>query len=423
MNFRLFSSMVALVTIVLLMASSAAADVCTNCAGTGKMISGWQVRSCSNCGGDGVVESGIPTLPLPDAGYQTNKFDLKAQVENGGWVVAWANDISETDAIQGVVSIGVSVVAENPGPFIEWVNALIDRTIDSMAESARERFPNAILGQVRSLAADAISAAVRGQDAQEVLRNYETADFKAGAIKYSGRNYVGNTTISRTWGLKPYIAFRWRDSGGSGGSTNPPQPTARYFYFTSPYFWANVNTIVVDEGYYTEIGNGKWKKEGWTKAARDGRIVQRSQSDEFVELKRGADGIVIRGPNTCPIKLSHAGVYVFRDYPVTPAPPGIDPRRVDWWFSTNGKFLAGARRDKLWNGIHDNCGRHRTLTQREGAGSVENLTIRPSTALRKSLAPTSTSNLTVSLGTTTMFGSTGTTSDTGRREMTSIQMS
>ena len=324
--------------LTLLIASPAFADVCPNCAGTGKMISGFSVKDCSRCGGTGVVNSGgIPTPNVPSMGYQTNKFELKAQTEQGGWVVAWAEDVTETDTIQGVVAAGVSVVSENPGPFYLWVETLVDRTIDSMAADAKARFPGAILGQVRNLAADAIKAAVTGRRGNEVLRNYDTVDFKAGAIMYSGRNFIGNNTVSRTWGLKPYVAFRWR--GSASGGISPSFIGARYFYFNSPHYWANVSAIVVDEGYFTEVANGRWVSEGWSKRATDGQIVNRSQSQEYFELHRGPDGVVIKGTNTVPIKLTSHGQYVFRDYPTRPVPPGINPNQVTWWFNSNGRFV------------------------------------------------------------------------------------
>lgn len=143
-------------------------------------------------------------------GYETNKFDLKADQERGWTAVAWSDDITETDVARGLVSAGVSVYTANPAPFLAWVEHLVERTISSLGQSARDRFPRAIMGQVRSLAADTIRAAIQGQSAREVLRNYDTVDFKAGAIRYSGRNWIdvpfrGRQTVSRTWGMKPSL--------------------------------------------------------------------------------------------------------------------------------------------------------------------------------------------------------------------------
>lgn len=161
--------------------------------------------------------------------YITNKWDKKAEVEAAGWIAAWAEDISETDAINGVVAAGISIYTGSPTVFIEWVKLLIDRTIDSLIASAGRQFPEAVLGQVIQLATDTIKAAIQGQDAKEVLKQYDTVDFKAGAIRYSGRNHEWNVFAQRydpfgppTWGIKPYVAFRWRGSTVPG--TNPPPP-------------------------------------------------------------------------------------------------------------------------------------------------------------------------------------------------------
>ncbi|NQX57530.1 hypothetical protein [Paenibacillus qinlingensis] len=143
-------------------------------------------------------------------GYKTNKFDLKQKVENGGWIVAWSDDISETDAIQGVVAAGVSVVSSNPGPFLLWIEQLVERTISSLASDAKQKFTDEIRKQVNELAADVIKRALQGKDASEALKQFDTLDVKAGAIKYSGKNVVCGNTVTTTWGMKPYIAFRLR---------------------------------------------------------------------------------------------------------------------------------------------------------------------------------------------------------------------
>lgn len=196
-----------------------------------------------NSRGDDYAENRLPQhiqqlLQSSSRGYETNKFDLKGRVESGGWKVAWADDISETDVLRGVVAVGVSIYAGNPGPFYAWIEHLIDRTIRSLAGSAANRFPAAVERQARQLAADVIKQAIRGRSAREVFRRYDTVDFKAGAIRYSGRNVqrVWNPikwkheeiTLSRTWGLKPYVAFRWRGSAGGAGSGGSSQVRFRY---------------------------------------------------------------------------------------------------------------------------------------------------------------------------------------------------
>jgi hypothetical protein len=148
------------------------------------------------------------------AGYDTNKFDLKAQVENGGWVVAWSDDITESDALRGVVAGGVSVYSANPAPFIAWVDQLATRAISSLSRNASSRFTSQMRADAKRAATDIIKAAVQGKSAREVLKRYDTVDFKAGAIRYSGTNWIKvfgrKQTISKTWGLKIYVAYRLR---------------------------------------------------------------------------------------------------------------------------------------------------------------------------------------------------------------------
>lgn len=88
--------------------------------------------------------------------YETNKFDLKSKVEEGNWIVAWSDDISETDVELGIVAGGVSIYSANPGPFLLWVEDLVNRTIYSLTEDAQDRFPEAIKDQVNQLATDVI---------------------------------------------------------------------------------------------------------------------------------------------------------------------------------------------------------------------------------------------------------------------------
>lgn len=142
--------------------------------------------------------------------YETNKFDLKSKVEEGNWIVAWSDDISETDVASGIVAGGISIYSANPAPFLAWIQDLVNRTISSLTEDARDKFPDAIKEQVNQLASEVIKQAIQGKDTREVFEQFDTVDFKAGAIKYSGRNMAFGATVSTTWGMKPYIAFRWR---------------------------------------------------------------------------------------------------------------------------------------------------------------------------------------------------------------------
>ena len=175
---------------------------------------GWQQGfDRTRCKGECEVEQIQET-----SGYQTNKFDLKGKVEEGGWTVAWSDDITETDAAQGLVAAGVSIYSSNPSLFMEWVNNLVNRTIDSLYADMQEEYR----AKAVELATTVIMSAIKGESAGEIAKSMDTIDFKAGAIKYSGTNYVANQALPlKTWGLKPYVAFRIRSSSAeTSGNEN-----------------------------------------------------------------------------------------------------------------------------------------------------------------------------------------------------------
>ncbi|MFS8215530.1 MULTISPECIES: hypothetical protein [Paenibacillus] len=160
----------------------------------------------------------MPEIKVPEVrigrstGYRSNKDERKAQVEAGPppWTLAWADDISETDAALGLVAAGVSVASANPGPFLAWIEELLRSTLETLRASAAEKFPAEIQNDMKAFAADAIRLAISGKNPNEAAKAYDTIDFKAGAIKYEGKNVALGHVISRTWGMKPYVGFRLR---------------------------------------------------------------------------------------------------------------------------------------------------------------------------------------------------------------------
>jgi hypothetical protein len=97
----------------------------------------WGLLGCNEGGDRGAVQNLQQNL---HPHYETNKFDLKARQEAGGWILAWSDDISETDAIQGVVAAGVSIYSGGSS-FALWIRNLVQRTIQSTMRSAGARFP------------------------------------------------------------------------------------------------------------------------------------------------------------------------------------------------------------------------------------------------------------------------------------------
>lgn len=153
------------------------------------------------------IDRAVHHLPVchGHTGYLTNKFDLELKIENGGWVTAWANDIAEKDVL-----LGVSVFSTNPSAFLYWISNLVNRTISSLQTDAQHKFTAEMRIVANEIAADVIRRAIQEKSPLETFKQFDTLDFKAGAIRYSGRNMLCGNTVSTTWGMKPYIALRVR---------------------------------------------------------------------------------------------------------------------------------------------------------------------------------------------------------------------
>ena len=167
--------------------------------------------------------------------YVTNKWDKKNAVKNGGWHVAYGRELTETDAIRGGVAAGVSIYSGNSGPFIAWMENLIEESITGM-ERALGSLGNEISRdakrRARDLAMHTIKDLLRGKrpGVSDILRMGKI-EFKVGTSQYNGKNREwdptkdcnfrnftdcgGYRTISTTVAFVPYVAFRIRSGSGT----------------------------------------------------------------------------------------------------------------------------------------------------------------------------------------------------------------
>ncbi|MEM8721150.1 MAG: SH3 domain-containing protein [Cyanobacteria bacterium P01_G01_bin.39] len=270
--------------------------------------------------------------PDLQGGYETNKFDKKALVEKNGWKASWADDISETDAARGAVAAGVSIYSANSAPFIAWVEQLVQRTLNTLSANLEGNARK----EAEKLARQIIYDAVSGKSAKEITKQFDTIDFKAGAIKYSGRNYIGNQTISRTWGIKPYVAFRVRSSNPQPGlnpnSTISPITTPKIpkrstckiaFAYDSNDSGVNLRTqpngtVIKKIINFTKIssehtGGNRWLSvslENGSQGYMWGQLIRPSlyrvydHNDTYANLRRSPNGTLITAvPNNTVVKF------------------------------------------------------------------------------------------------------------------------
>ena len=69
-----------------------------------------------------------------------------------------------------------------------WINNLVNRTISSLQTDAQHKFTAEMRRVANEIAADVIRRAIQGKSPLETFKRFDTFDFKAGAIRYSGRN-------------------------------------------------------------------------------------------------------------------------------------------------------------------------------------------------------------------------------------------
>ena len=156
-------------------------------------------------------------------GYDTNKWRVRNDIFNedgGNWYVAFGRELTETDALAGVVAAGISIYAGNPGPFLKWFEDLIRESIWKMKESLQdlgEEVGEDMIEEAVQIASQKIRDLLGGNPQGGcVKKSFSTLDFKAGVATYSGRNWIKlcnfvrcwKETVSSTWSAQPYVAVR-----------------------------------------------------------------------------------------------------------------------------------------------------------------------------------------------------------------------
>jgi hypothetical protein len=74
------------------------------------------------------VLAAVATLGSAGVGRaeDSNRNDVRANLEKGGWSVIWGKNFTEGDWAEGSKAVAESVAAENPGPFLAWFGRVVD---------------------------------------------------------------------------------------------------------------------------------------------------------------------------------------------------------------------------------------------------------------------------------------------------------
>jgi hypothetical protein len=101
-----------------------------------------------NCVAD-TTATALNKLSGTSRGNKSNRNEVRARIEGGGWNIVWGVTINEAEYAKFIAAIAESVASENPGPILHYFDVYLQRTIDKMEANApgiaRQALLNAII--------------------------------------------------------------------------------------------------------------------------------------------------------------------------------------------------------------------------------------------------------------------------------------
>src|SRR5262245_14049069 len=74
--------------------------------------------------------------PAARAANESNRDEVRARVESGGWHVVWGVNVNEAEYARLAAAVAASVAAENPGPVMRYFDDYLERTMDKARRNA-----------------------------------------------------------------------------------------------------------------------------------------------------------------------------------------------------------------------------------------------------------------------------------------------
>ena len=69
-------------------------------------------------------------------GNQSNRDEVRARIEGGGWNIVWGVTINEAEYAKFIAAIAESVATDNPGPVLQYFDEYLQRMLDKMEANA-----------------------------------------------------------------------------------------------------------------------------------------------------------------------------------------------------------------------------------------------------------------------------------------------
>ena len=189
-------------------------------------------------------------------GFISNRDDIKGPITQGGWApptgaVAFGGEIQVADIAEGLVDGVISIYAENPAPFLAWLEQLMSKALIQMEQAIISSFTPVVRQQAVSFASNIIKQLLQGRTSGEQFINLLDFRFKTGVAQFSGQNTQWLPDFSggheQAWGpfipsWCPYVGFR------AVPHNNPPpsHPVVRTMWVGSPSLIKHEGTIWIE---------------------------------------------------------------------------------------------------------------------------------------------------------------------------------
>jgi len=94
--------------------------------------------------------------------WQSNKGNMENQIRAGGWIVAYGRELTEQDALEGAVAIGVSIFSANSSPALEWLDELVNESLAKLETSILNTFTSAVRQEAINFALKVLQNLLQG---------------------------------------------------------------------------------------------------------------------------------------------------------------------------------------------------------------------------------------------------------------------
>lgn len=275
----------------------------------------------------------------------SNRNDVRANLEKDGWTVVWGKNFTEADWAEGSKSIAESVAAENPGPFLKWFTQVLNENFNKI----KNNLPGVLVDELERIVLQSLKqrqiVQIQGLRLEAGFATYNrwkniSADVPTGKVIWKGiDSKVETRTIRREIPLPNwhqfYVRYKIIREEAQSRQNNPQPATPQAVWtFPGPYFPFRPQTPYhefVDRNNikFQDYGGGKWIL--WFPNGTHTKFEEAFRFREYIELKEERGATLLR--------IFDNRIYKFL-YPYV-LPNG---QQIDGHWYTDGNMQGGYRK-------------------------------------------------------------------------------